>query len=169
LHRAFELERRRAPFDLFAIVLLPDHIHTVWVLPRDDSDYSTRWRRIKDRFTRAYLRAGGTEGRKTRSRIRHNERAIWQHRFWEHTVRDEDDLRRCVDYIHLNPVKHGLVRSAAAYPWTSFSRFVTSGDYSPDWGTADTECPDIDGAEWEYPSSGHVGSRRLDPTYRTDE
>jgi putative transposase len=137
---------------LFAFVLLPDHLHTVWVLQAGDSDFSSRWRRIKEKFTRNYLRNGGRDGPMTLNRLRHQERAIWQHRFWEHTVRDEDDLIRCVDYVHLNPVKHGLAASALAYPWSSFSRFVASGDYQPDWGTAVTRCPEIDGAEWDFSS-----------------
>jgi putative transposase len=152
LRNAIEVVRERTPFDLFAFVLLPDHLHTVWVLPPNDSNYSTRWRRIKENFTRAYLRGGGKDGPMTLNRLRHQERAIWQHRFWEHTIRDEDDLVRCVDYVHLNPVKHGLSDSAIAYPWSSFARFVASGDYSPEWGTATTECPHIDGAEWDHPS-----------------
>jgi putative transposase len=135
------------PFKIVAVVLLPDHLHTVWTLPADDAGYSRRWSGIKEEFTRQFLRAGGTEGPITASRVRRRERGVWQRRFWEYTVRDEDDLIRCVDYIHWNPVKHGLVKSPRDYPWSSFHRFVESGDYPPDWGG--TPPPEIPGAEWE--------------------
>jgi putative transposase len=124
----------KRPFHLVAIVLLPDHIHAVWTLPPGDAKYSLRWAQIKEGFTRLYLESGGNEGRVTNSRSAHRERAVWQRRFWEHTCRDEEDLKRCVDYIHWNPVKHGLARSVREYPWSSFHRFVREGEYDPDWG-----------------------------------
>jgi putative transposase len=148
LRCALTAERARAPFDLFAVVLLPDHLHAIWMLPDGDADYSTRWRRIKDRFTRAYLRGGGTEVAVSRNRRRHQERGMWQPRFWEHVVRDEDDLKRCTDYVHWNPVKHGLVERVRDYEWSSFSRFVELWEYDPDWGLGFV-CPDIPGSEWE--------------------
>jgi putative transposase len=148
LRSAIEAEQRRAPFEMVAVVLLPDHLHTVWSLPEADANYSIRWKRIKGRFTRAYLKGGSREGRTTPNRRRHQERAVWQRRFWEHTVRDEDDLIRCVDYVHWNPVKHGLVTRARDYPWSSFHRFVESGDYPLDWGSG-PEPADIPGAEWD--------------------
>jgi putative transposase len=131
----------------FAIVLLPDHLHAVWILPASDRDFSTRWARIKARFTRNYLALGGQDGMMTPSRGRHRERAIWQRRFWEHTCRDEDDLQRCVDYLHWNPVKHGLARQVGAYPWSSYHRFVREGEYDADWGKTDPH-PDLN-LEWE--------------------
>ena len=148
LRRALAAEQARAPFTLFAVVLLPDHLHAVWFLPEGDADYSTRWAKIKEHFTRGYLAAGGREGVMTPNRWRHRERAVWQHRFWEHTIIDEDDLERCVNYVHWNPVKHGLVSRVKDYPWSSFHRFVASGDYPADWGGA-VVCPDVPGAEWE--------------------
>ncbi len=139
--------QEKRPFQLFAIVLLPDHLHCIRTLPPDDDKYSTRWSRIKDSFTRGFLESGGQEARVSKSRLKHKERGVWQRRFWEHTIKDEDDLIRCTDYIHWNPVKHGYVKRVRDYPWSSFHRFVQSGDYDPDWG----EGTDIDiaGAEWE--------------------
>jgi putative transposase len=134
LRRAILDVRGKRPFDLVAIVLLPDHLHSVWSLPSGDSDFSIRWSQIKERFTRYYLRAGGAEGTITTSRSARRERAIWQRRFWEHTCQDEDDLKRCVDYLHWNPVKHGVVQSVGDYPWSSFHRFVSEGEYEPGWG-----------------------------------
>ncbi len=132
--RAISRVKSRRPFDLIACVLMPDHLHAVWTLPPGDHDFSIRWAQIKERFTSGYLGSGGVEGTMTRSRGQHRERSIWQRRFWEHTCRDEDDLKRCVDYLHWNPVKHGMARSVGEYPWSSFHRFVREGEYDPDWG-----------------------------------
>ncbi len=71
------------------------------------------------------------------SRRRKQERGIWQRRFYEHTCRDEDDLKRCIDYIHVNPVKHGLVGRVIDWPWSSFHRYVRLGEYPIDWGGGD--------------------------------
>jgi putative transposase len=148
LREAFLQEEGKLPFEVRAIVLLPDHLHSVWVLPEGDSDYSRRWRQIKEAFTRAFLGAGGQEGTRTPSRRRRRERGVWQRRFWEHTCRDEDDLQRCIDYIHWNPVKHGLVSRVRDYPRSSFHRFVQRGEYELDWGGCNP-CPGYEEPEWE--------------------
>src|SRR5262249_43934435 len=109
LRKAIQEIQAKRSFTNVAMVLLPDHLHCVWTMPAMDADYSTRLRQIKEAFTRSYLESGGKEGRSTESRLRHGERAVWQRRFWEHTCRDQDDLNRCIDYIHWNPVRHGLV------------------------------------------------------------
>ena len=148
LHAAIQTVRAARPFDLVATVLLPDHLHAVWTLPEDDADYSTRWRQIKEAFTRLHRDQGGVDGTPSASRQRRAERAVWQRRFWEHTCRDQDELNRCIDYIHWNPVKHGLVREVRAYPWSSFHRYVEQGDYPLDWGAADPY-PGYNEPEWE--------------------
>lgn len=124
------------------MVLLPDHFHTVWTLSPGDADFSLRMQKVKERFTKPFLAGGGSEAVHTDSERRYGRRGVWQPRFWEHAVRDEADLKRCVDYAHWNPVKHGLVRRIADYPWSSFHRYVRLGEYSPDWGTCDP-CPDF--------------------------
>jgi len=148
LRRVILDERAKRPFKIVASVLMPDHLHAIWTLPPGDADYSTRWARIKSNFSRAYIQSGGQEGEPSSSRSRHAERAIWQRRFWEHTCRDEDDLKRCVDYLHWNPVKHGLVQSVAEYPWSCFHRFVREGEYESGWGR-DVSFPGVIGAAWE--------------------
>jgi len=148
LRLALEHELTKAPFTLEAIVLLPDHLHAIWTLPEGDSNYSIRWKRIKEQFTRSYLAGGGTEGRATSSRRKHEERAVWQQRFWEHTVDDEDDFENCFDYLHYNPVKHGLVTSVSDYSWSSFHRYVKSGHYPSNWGCG-AAVSVINGAEWD--------------------
>src|SRR5581483_439824 len=149
LRSAIELEQGQRPFTIIAMVLLPDHLHTIWTLPPDDADYSTRWQRIKETFTEDYLAAGGAEATRSPSRTEHSGRGVWQRRFWEHTVRDADDLTRCLDYVHYNPIKHGYVTRPADYPWSTFHRYVRLGEYDPEWGTGDVTVPDIPGAEWE--------------------
>ena len=134
LHEAIDEVKAVLPFDLFAIVLLPDHLHCIWNLPAGDFDFSTRWHDIKAAFTRKYLAGGGTEAPISESRRRKGERGIWQRRFWEHLVRNEDELKRCVDYIHINPLKHGLVLRVRDWSWSSFHRFADAGDYSENWG-----------------------------------
>jgi putative transposase len=136
LRAAFHQTRASRHFELTAIVLLPDHLHSVWTLPEGDTDFSTRWRAIKSEFTRRWLAAGGGEATSSHSRSSKAERSIWQRRFYEHTCRDDADLKRCVDYVHVNPLKHGLVTQVRDWPWSSFHRHVRLGEYSLDWGTA---------------------------------
>lgn len=137
MRTAFEEVRNRHAFDVVAIVLLPDHLHTVWQLPAGDNKYSLRWRQIKTRFTQEYLAAGGRPGFVSPSKARKCERGIWQRRFYEHTCRDEDDLKRCVDYVHVNPLKHRLVRRVRDWPWSTFHAFVAQGEYAADWGSGE--------------------------------
>jgi len=147
LREAMNEEFAIRPVEMVAIVLLPDHLHAIWTLPEGDSGYSLRWKRIKELFTRSYLAGGGTEGARSASRLKHDERAVWQRRFWEHSVRDEDDFKRCLHYVHYNPVKHGLVSLPSEYPWSSFTKWVVLGEYTSNWGAA--EPADVPGAEWE--------------------
>jgi putative transposase len=148
LREAIRKEIARRPFKLVAIVLLPDHLHCVWTLPPGDMNYSIRWAGIKEQFTRGFLASGGTERYASPSRAQHRERTVWQRRFWEHTCIDEDDLGRCIDYLHWNPVKHGLVDRVWDYPWSSLHRFARRGMYDPSWGTTDP-APDLDAPEWD--------------------
>ncbi len=120
------------------MVLLKDHFHLLCGIPNDDQDYSTRIRLIKRRFTHAYLRNGGTEGETTQSRERRNVRGIWQKRFYEHTIRNQREYNQHVEYIHMNPVKHGLVSRPTDWPWSSLHRYIRQGLLEPDWfGSAD--------------------------------
>ena len=125
------------PFHLDAIVVLPDHLHCLWRLPLGDADFSGRWREIKKATSR------GVERRTNRR----NERPVWQRRFWEHLIRDEDDWLRHVEYIHYNPVKHGLVCRPADWPWSSFTRAVAHGWHEADWGASEPQT--IVGMEYE--------------------
>jgi putative transposase len=132
LRAAFRKTRDEHPFAIDAIVVLPEHLHAILTLPDGDFDYSGRWRRLKGLFTRGLMAAGVS--------VPHDDRGeyeLWQKRFWEHTVRDEADFERCADYIHFNPVKHRLVMSPAAWPFSSLHRYVRAGDLPADWGGED--------------------------------
>lgn len=137
LRTAFREIQRTFPFEIVAIVLLPDHLHTIWELPRGDYDYSTRWRRIKGQFSRDWIARGGQTEEPTRSRKVRQEQSIWQRRFFEHMCRDETDLKRCLDYVHVNPVKHKLAPRVRDWPWSSFHRYVRLGEYELEWGSSD--------------------------------
>ncbi len=125
----------RFPFETVAVCLLPDHLHTIWKLPEEDSNYAVRWKEIKRLFTKAYLEKIGPGENRNASRLKRHEAAIWQRRFWEHLIRDQDDLCRHIEYIHYNPLKHQLVKRVADWPWSSFHRFVKDGIYHHDWGS----------------------------------
>jgi putative transposase len=140
LRAAIENVRLRLPFTVDAMVLLPDHLHCIWTLPDGDTNFSTRWSQIKHHVS--YTCRDRYRASLSRSRQRKREAPIWQRRFWEHQIRDEIDMERHVDYIHFNPVKHGLVDAASAWPYSSFARHVREGIYAADWG-GNPACDDM--------------------------
>ena len=121
--------RNNHPFHIDAWVVLPEHLHCVMTLPPGDSDFSQRWRLIKSGFSRALPK---TE-RRSRVRRAAGERGIWQRHYWEHLIRDETDYRRHVDYVHVNPLKHGHVKRVQDWPYSTFHRHVAAGVYPKDW------------------------------------
>lgn len=122
--------RQRHPFGIVAMVVLPEHLHAIWTLPPGDRDYPLRWSLIKAGFSHVMMK---TE-RVSESRTYKRERGIWQRRYWEHQIRNQDDLARHVDYIHFNPVKHGHVRSPVEWPYSSIHRYIRKGVVPFDWG-----------------------------------
>ncbi|HEY6093998.1 MAG TPA: transposase [Gallionellaceae bacterium] len=141
LRAAFRNVQEARPFQINAIVILPDHLHCIWTLPPDDADFSTRWRLLKTHFTKhcdPTLRTAASP-----ARIEKSEQAVWQHRYWEHMLRDEMDYSRHVEYIHYNPVKHGHVASAIEWPYSSFQRYVEAGIYPADWALAESNLGDV--------------------------
>lgn len=129
LRTAFRETRRHHPFKVDAVAVLSDHLHTVWTLPEADADFATRWRQIKSAFSRSLA----TGERISNSRIAKGECGIWQRRYWEHTIRDENDFVRHIDYVHINPLKHELVSRVRDWPYSSFHRMVKLGIYPEDW------------------------------------
>lgn len=130
LRQAIHLTKRKKPFHIDGWVILPDHMHCIWTLPNGDSDYSGRWREIKKSFSKSIPKTEYLSS----TRLRRNERGIWQYRFWEHTIRDELDYQRHMDYLHYNPVKHGLVDKVQQWPFSTFHHLVEQGVYPQEWG-----------------------------------
>ncbi|MCB2262269.1 MAG: transposase [Candidatus Thiosymbion ectosymbiont of Robbea hypermnestra] len=139
LRKAFRKVKQAHPFHLDAVVVLPEHLHCVLTLPDGDDDYSMRWRQIKSAFSE---KLPPIEYR-SHSRRHKNERGIWQRRFWEHVIRNEEDYAAHVDYVHYNPVKHGHVERVIDWPYSSFHRYVTCGLYPMDWSDT-TRIKDLD-------------------------
>jgi len=128
LRSAVKLTRKQHPFTIDAAVVLPDHFHMIMTLPEGDADFPNRLSLIKRRFTTAVIQAGRTVARRS-----NRELALWQRRYWEHTIRDEKDFERHVDYIHFNPVKHDLVAKVGDWPYSSFHLYVRRGLLPNDW------------------------------------
>ncbi len=135
LRDAVRKVRRRFPFHIDAWVVLPDHMHCLWTLPESDSDFPRRWRDIKTAFSKSLP---ATEQRSP-VMVRRGERGIWQRRYWEHTIRGDRDYAAHIDYVHFNPVKHGLVVRPTDWPFSSFRRCVVSGLYPADWADSGPE------------------------------
>ena len=145
LREAFRIVKMNRWFRIDAIVVLPDHLHCIWTLPPDDADFATRWRLIKTWFTKhcsSELRDGTNP-----VRVRKGEQAVWQRRYWEHIIRDEEDFRGHVDYIHYNPVKHGYVKSPVDWQYSSFRRYVVRGILPQNWGGVEMSFPENVGNE----------------------
>ena len=136
LREAVRRVRRSRPFTIDAWVVLPDHLHAIWTLPPGDDDFSTHWRLIKTCFVRGLPKTEWLSG----VRRADGERGIWQRRFWEHAIRDDEDYAAHMDYVHFNPVKHGLVTSLAEWPYSTFKSCVARGLYPHDWiGTGNND------------------------------
>ncbi|MDF3932398.1 REP-associated tyrosine transposase [Pseudomonas citronellolis] len=129
LRRVVARTGRRHPFRIDAWVVLPEHMHCLLTLPAGDADYATRWKVIKAGFAR-HIPPG--EPLSTAQRQR-GQRGIWQARYWEHLIRNDTDYQRHFDYIHVNPLKHGLVRAVRDWPYSTFHRAVAEGIYPADW------------------------------------
>jgi putative transposase len=130
LRAAYQRTNALHPFTTIAICILPDHIHAIWQLPPDDANFALRWRMIKSQFSRQLP----INQQRSDSKAKRREKGIWQRRFWEHQIRDDNDLQRHVDYIHYNPVKHGYVQRVRDWEYSSFQRYVKQGHYPIDWG-----------------------------------
>jgi putative transposase len=129
LRRVYRSVQESRPFETDAICILPDHLHAIWSLPAADADFATRWSLIKSGFSRGFPAAP-----RSASKIVRCEKGIWQRRYWEHAIRDDADLNRHVDYIHFNPVKHGLVSRVCDWQHSSFHQHVKRGLLPADWG-----------------------------------
>ena len=132
LRDAFKNVRAPRPFDIDAMVVMPDHLHCIWTLPPGDADFSTRWRLVKTWFTK-HCDPGLRPVSGTARAPRHPQ-AVWQQRYWEHQLRDAAGFAHHADCIRCNPVRHGLAATSADWPYSSFRRYVKAGVYPIDWG-----------------------------------
>jgi putative transposase len=138
LRDAFRNVRKIKPFNLDAVVILPDHLHSIWTLPPGDADFGARWGMIKRYVSKRVALPVPTST--SASRQLRRESGLWQRRFWEHLIRDGEDYARHMDYIHYNPVKHGFARSPADWPHSTFRKCVEQGIYPLGWASgADIE------------------------------
>ena len=128
--------RERHPFTIDAWVLLPEHMHCIWTLPRDSLDFSMRWGLIKATFSRRAKPLYHVEEWMHDSKHKHRETTIWQRRFWEHQIRNDEEYRVYMDYAHFNSVKHGWVGRVVDWPHSTFHRYVRLGIYPENWGGA---------------------------------
>jgi putative transposase len=129
LRDAVRVVKQNHPFLAPAWVVLPDHMHAIWELPEEDGDCATRWMLIKSSFSRRIPKKEWVR----ESRQKKGERGLWQRRFWEHLITDEEDLQRHMDYVHINPVKHGYVKRASDWPYSSIHRHIRQGCLPDDW------------------------------------
>jgi len=136
LRKVFAQVKDEQPFIIDAIVILPDHLHTIWTLPEGDSDFPNRWRKIKGGFSKLLPKGE----RLSESRKSKGERGVWQRRYWEHVIRDDLDYERHVDYIHYNPLKHGYCQRVKDWSYSSFQQFVDKGIYAKNWGDDFDNC-----------------------------
>lgn len=140
--------RQSLPFTIEAWVLLPDHFHTIWRLPENDDNFASRWAIIKRAVSYRCNSLSGNWRSTNDSHSKRGENRIWQRRFWEHLIRDGKDFQLHIDYIHLNPVKHGYVKKVKDWPYSTFHNFVSKGLYLPDWGgTVEEELEKMDFGE----------------------
>jgi len=130
LRKIMNKVKQSHPFHIDAIIILPDHLHTIWTLPQDDADFPTRWNLIKAGFSREIPKDEYINS----SRQAKGERGIWQRRYWEHLIRDDGDYEKHVDYIHYNPVKHGYVDRASDWTHSSIHRYIQQGIFDKNWG-----------------------------------
>ena len=137
LRLAYQKTQQKMPFTTDAIIILPDHIHTIWTLPENDNDYPTRIRLLKSYFSRqlpAHVKRTNNQSRQGKS-----ETGVWQRRYWEHTLQNEIDYNRHMDYIHYNAVKHGYAENPADWKHSTFMREVDNGRYDLNWAGDDYE------------------------------
>ena len=129
LREAVREVRAKRPFHIDGWVVLPEHMHCIWTLPQGDDDYPARWKAIKTAFAKRIPKIETISA----TRLARKERGIWQRRYWEHTIRDALDYSRHMDYLHINPVKHGLVERVTDWPYSSFHKLAAAGVYAANW------------------------------------
>ena len=139
LRSSYKKVKEKFEFEMFGIVVLPDHIHMI-IKPENIKEYPIIIKSIKAYFSRTIDEKNIEKIKLTKSKIKKKEKGVWQRRYWEYTIRDEDDLYKHLDYIHWNPVKHGYIENVRDWKYSSFHKFVNQKLYDINWGsTNDTK------------------------------
>ena len=125
LREAIKIVKVKHPFEINAMVVLPEHLHALWTLPEGDDNFSIRWMLIKRYFSMSLPKTENIRA----TRMHKRERGIWQRLFWEHCIRDERHFLNHMEYIHQNPVKHGYVSEAEDWPYSSILKVSTELQY----------------------------------------
>jgi putative transposase len=141
LRAAIKTVKSERPFEIAGAVVLPDHQHFIWTLPPGDTAYSMRVGRLKALFTKSLPAEQRSAQALPNSHRKRRESGVWQRRFWEHALRDEEDFQRHLDYIHYNPVKHGYAQCPHSWPFSSFHQWVQKGAYTANWCCTCNEKP----------------------------
>lgn len=124
LLRAVCRARKSSRFDVLAWVVLPDHIHAIFEAP--NADVPRIMQQIKLSFSLQWRWLYGGSG------------PVWQHRYWDHIIRSQEDMNKHLDYIHYNAVKHGLADGPSEWRLSSFRSYLQKGLYDIDWGQHNT-------------------------------
>jgi len=136
LRQAFINVKKIYNFIIFAICIMPDHLHML-IKPENIEQYPKIISSIKHYFSRNLVVSDGQvccfDGQVCPSYISKREKGIWQRRYWEHTIKDEEDLYIHLDYIHYNPVKHRYVENAKDWEYSTFNKFVQQQYYKEEW------------------------------------
>jgi putative transposase len=138
LRSGFNKASKKFKFEIYSAVILPDHFHVI-IGPENIAEYPQIITTIKQNFSQNVSREYIEPVRKffTSSMVKRNESGVWQRRYYEHTIRNEKDLYNHLDYIHFNPVKHGIAQNVKDWKFSSFYKFVEMGYYNEDWGCSE--------------------------------
>ena len=146
LRTAFRNVQKLYKFEIVAICILPEHIHLI-LHPENINNYPKIISSIKHYFSRNVGQVCPTDDLKIGYKNK-REKGIFQRRYWEHTIKDEEELNNQINYIHYNPVKHGLVNNVKDWLYSSFHKFVKLGLYENNWG-AEKDIESINNLDFE--------------------
>ena len=147
LRQAIKTTQKKYPFNIDAWVLLPNHMHCIWTLPEEDNNFSQRWSLIKRKVSIECAQQYKQQQLLTESKVKHRESTIWQRRFWEHQIRNQQDFNNHLDYIHYNPVKHNYCNSPSQWQYSTIHRYIKVGYYAYNWGEQQPNFSDINFGE----------------------
>jgi len=137
LRESFRVSKTKYPFEIKAVVILADHFHLM-IKPEIATDYPKIISKIKQHFSKRCNPKFYAHLKQSESRKKAGYKPIWQKKYYEHTIRDDDDYLIHLNYIHYNPVKHGHVKQPKEWKHSSFHQYVNKGFYKKEWGNFDS-------------------------------